>query len=108
MDKTYIIEKAKTFLEQEYELRQDMKKYLSEILANTSEDNPKDVHIYIDEDFYFGLSNVCPYVSSCWLDDTNETIYFQIDYCGSPTDFENMRTDELITVVDEIDYQQNR
>lgn len=104
MDKSTLIEKSKTFLKQEYELRQNIKEYLTKILANTSEDNPKNVFIVIDEEFYFGLSSLeLPHVNSIWYDDNDMIIYFQIDYCGSPTDFDNMTTGELITVVEEIE-----
>lgn len=104
MNREKLIQKAQAFLKSEYALRKDIYQCLSEILKGTDEDNPKKVFITIDEDKYFGLSSLeLPHISMCWLDESAETISFQIEGYGYPSDFDYMTTEQLITILEEIE-----
>lgn len=103
MNKKELIEKAQAFLKSEYELREEIRHYLSAVLMNTNEDHPMFVDITLDIDDYSGLSTLeMPRVTDCWQHPTEGLIYFDIDGCGC-LNFDDMRTQELIVILEEID-----
>ena len=103
MNKNELIKSSNEFLKSEYELRKNIRHYLSELLKDTDEDNPKHVQIKIDDDKYFGISYLeIPCVTSCWFVPDEESIYFELEGYFHPIDFDDMTTSELITIFEGI------
>lgn len=104
MKKKELIEKAQAFLKSEYELREEIRHYLSLVLMDSDEEHPLCVDITLDIGDYYGLSTLdMPHVTKCWQHPTEGWIYFEIDEYDCPIDFDDMRTQELITILEEID-----
>lgn len=104
MNKKELIEKAQAFLKTEHELREEIRHYLSAVLMDNDEKHPLSVDITLDTDDYSGLSTLdMPRVTKCWQHPTEGWICFEIDGYGCLVDFDNMRTQELIVILEEID-----
>lgn len=104
MNKKELIEKAQVFLKSEYELREEIRHYLSAVLMDTDEDHSLSVDITLDIDNYSGLSTLdMPHITKCWQHSTEGWIYFKIDECDCTIDFDDMLTQELIVILEEID-----
>lgn len=81
-------------------LREQIRRTMSSILVDTSENNPRKIDIPMDW-VYFAMSTLeMPHIDSVWQVDREGYIMFTID--GSEVDFDNMSTEELIQVLKEI------
>ena len=105
MNKKELIEKAQAFLKTEYDFREEIRHYLSAILMDTDEEHQMETDIVLDEDKYMGtLSSLeLPHVTSCWQHPTEGWICFHLDGYEYSVDFDDMDTQELITIVEGLD-----
>lgn len=85
-------------------LRESMRKYLSRLLMNTSEDNPLKCKICLVNAEGFGLSTLnFPWVYEMWQHPTEGVIYFNYDPDGEElVEFDYMLLEDLVTICKEL------
>ena len=104
MNKKELIEKAGAFIESEYELREEIRHHISAILIDTDEEHPMKTDIAICVDKYYPVAYLdAPHITKCWQHPTEGLIYFHIEGFEFPIHFDDMTTEELITILEEID-----
>lgn len=85
-------------------LRESVRKYLSKLLMNTSEENPLECKICLVNDEAIGLSTLnFPWVYKMWQHPTEGIIYFHYDTTDTdPVEFDAMLLEDLITICKEL------
>ena len=102
MDKNGILLKAKEFYAQELELRSYLRRAFSAILADTDEDHPMKVDIPIMGDVFWAVPSLqLPHIKAIWQDPKEGWIIFAINR-EVGTDFDGMRTEDLIAILEEM------
>lgn len=86
-------------------IRESIRRYLSRILMNTSEDNPLKCKICLTNEEGFGLSTLnYPWIYEIWQHPTEGIIYFNYDPDGEElVEFDYMLLEDLITICKELD-----
>ena len=86
-------------------IRESIRKYLSRMLMDTSEDNPMNCIITLDCEEAFGLSTLqIPRITSMWQHPTEGLMYFVYDEDeNSALEFDHMLLEDLITICDYLD-----
>ena len=85
-------------------VRESMRRYLSRLLMNTSEEKPHRQDICLITEQGFGLSSLnFPWIYKIWQNQTEGTIYFEFDKVGEEVvEFDLMLTEDLLTICKEI------
>ena len=85
-------------------LRESVRKYLSKLLAHTSEENPLECQICLVNDEAIGLSTLnFPWIYKMWQHPTEGIIYFHYDTTDAePVEFDAMLLEDLITICKEL------
>lgn len=86
-------------------LRESIRKYLSKLLINTSEDNPLKCKICLISEEGFGLSTLnFPWIYEIWQHPTEGIIYFNYDQDEEDlVEFDHMLLEDLVTICRELD-----
>lgn len=86
-------------------IRESVRRYLSKILMNTSEDNPLKCKICLTNEEGFGLSTLnFPWIYEIGQHPTEGIIYFNYDPDGEElVEFDYMLLEDLITICKELD-----
>lgn len=91
-------------VDMEQEVREMIRFFLSRKLMDTSEDNKLECDIALETDDCFGLSSLnLPWVTSMWQHPTEGYITFDIDDGRSERDFDELSTEELMTIIKYVD-----
>lgn len=86
-------------------LRESIRKYLSRMLMDTSEDNPMNCSITLEYEEAFGLSSLqFPRITSMWQHPTEGLMYFVYDEDeNSALEFDHMLLEDLVIICDYLD-----
>ena len=81
-------------------IRESIRKCLSKLLMNTSEDNPLKCKICLTNEEGFGLSTLnYPWIYEIWQHPTEGIIYFNYDPDGEElVEFDYMLLEDLVTI----------
>lgn len=83
--------------------REQLRRKLSAILMDTSEESPMKCEIIIGESEACGLSTLeMPTVVSVFQMPTEGIIYFQIEGMDEPMEFDDIPTQDLCTILNEL------
>ena len=89
--------------ENENNIRQMVRNYLSRQLMNTNEDEKMDVDIVVDVEDAMGLSSLeLPNIIKMWQHSTEGWIIFET-YGGGVYDFDDWATKELVQIMNDFD-----
>ena len=84
-------------------VREGLRHTISPILNGTSEDNPMPLNAVIGEGEAQGLSGLeLPEVVSAFEIEGEGTIWFNIDGCAEPMNFDDLDTPDLMVIWDEL------
>ena len=85
-------------------IKESIRKYLSRLLINTSEDNPLKCKICLTNEEGFGLSTLnYPWIYEIWQHPTEGIIYFNYDPDGEDlVEFDHMWVEDLVTICKEL------
>ena len=90
-------------MEQEDELRELMRNYLSRTLMFNDENNKLQCSICLEVPDAMGLSSLdMPWVDEVWQDTAEGYISFKLD-TGAVIDFDNLSTQELMGFIEDLD-----
>ena len=90
-------------MEQEDELRESMRNYLSRTLMHYDENNKLRCEICLEIPEAMGLSSLdMPWVDEMWQDSANGWISFKTD-TGAIIDFDDLSTQELMGIIADLD-----
>ena len=86
-------------------LRESIRKYISRMLMDTSEDNPMNCNITLEYEEAFGLSTLqIPRITSMWQHPTEGLMYFVYDEDeNSALEFDHMLLEDLVIICDYLD-----
>ena len=86
----------------ERDLREELRHLYSPLLMDTDEDNPMKCDIPLERNA-FGISTLeMPHVTGVWQHPTEGWIFFNFDDNGCPCDFDDMDTQDLIDILNEL------
>lgn len=92
------------WVRKEDDIREMIRHFLSRKLMDTSEDNKLRCDIALDTHECFGLSSLnMPWVTSMWQHPTEGYITFDLDDGRGVRDFDELTTEDLVTIIERID-----
>lgn len=95
-----IISMHDRILKEDEILRKSVREKVSALLMDTSEDDPLNIEIVIDDSEFFGMCELeKPCINSIWQDPSEGWIYVQFEGYGNPTDFDYLSTHEQVEVL---------
>jgi len=80
--------------------REELRRKLSAILMDTDEQHPMECNVLIGESEAQGLSSLeLPVVISAFQQPSEGIIWFNIEYCKDPIEFDDMNLEDIINII---------